>query len=74
MSIGTTTVRIPKKLGDKLAMLAKKTGRTQSYYARKAIEMSLDELEDVMLALERRENPGRIWTMEEIEAELGLDR
>jgi RHH-type transcriptional regulator, rel operon repressor / antitoxin RelB len=73
LSIGTTTVRIPAELGKRLTQLAKKTGRTKSFYARKAIEMSLEDLEDTVVALERMENPGRIWTMEEVEASLGLD-
>jgi RHH-type rel operon transcriptional repressor/antitoxin RelB len=56
----------------RLERLAKKTGRTKSYYAREAINEHLHDLEDYYLAEERIENPGRIYSSQEIKRELGL--
>lgn len=43
-------VRLPEDIEKRLAALAKATGRTKSFYARRAIEEHLDELEDTYLA------------------------
>jgi len=51
-------LRLPKDIEDRLTALAKKTGRTKSFYAREAIIEHLEDLEDVYLADERmRDNP-----------------
>ena len=49
-----------------------KKDRTKTYYAREAIVEYLDDLEDYYLAVDRLKSPGRRWTMEEVEQELGL--
>jgi len=46
-------IRLPEKIEKRLGRLAKRTGRTKTYYAREAILQHLDELEDIYLA-ERR--------------------
>jgi RHH-type transcriptional regulator, rel operon repressor / antitoxin RelB len=66
-------IRIPSDIENRLALLAEKTGRTKTFYARKAITEFVEDMEDIYLALERLENPGKTWTMEEIEAEIGLE-
>ena len=43
-------IRLPDKLEKRLERLAKRTGRTKTYYAREAILQYLDDLEDVYLA------------------------
>lgn len=43
-------IRLPDKLEKRLARLAKRTGRTKTYYAREAILQYLDDLEDIYLA------------------------
>jgi RHH-type rel operon transcriptional repressor/antitoxin RelB len=43
-------IRLPEKIEKRLASLAKRTGRTKTYYAREAILQYLDDLEDVYLA------------------------
>jgi RHH-type rel operon transcriptional repressor/antitoxin RelB len=43
-------VRLPKDLEARLDRLAKKTGRTKTYYVREAISEHLEEIEDVYLA------------------------
>lgn len=66
-------IRIPEDIEKRLQTLADKTGRTKTYYARKAILEFLEDLEDTYLALERLETPGKRWTQEEVRRELGLD-
>ena len=43
-------IRLDEKLSSRLEALAKKTGRTKSWYVRKAIENYLDDMEDAALA------------------------
>jgi RHH-type rel operon transcriptional repressor/antitoxin RelB len=43
-------VRVPKEIEERLDRLAKKTGRTKTYYVREAILEHLEELEEVYLA------------------------
>jgi len=46
-------IRLPEKIEKRLDRLAKRTGRTKTYYAREAIVQHLDELEDIYLAEKR---------------------
>ena len=46
-------IRLPEKIEKRLARLAKRTGRTKTYYAREAILQHLDDLEDIYLAEKR---------------------
>jgi RHH-type transcriptional regulator, rel operon repressor / antitoxin RelB len=50
-------LRLPKDIEDRLNALAQRTGRTKSYYARRAIIDQLEELEDYYTASERAKNP-----------------
>jgi RHH-type rel operon transcriptional repressor/antitoxin RelB len=43
-------IRLPEKIEKRLERLAKRTGRTKTYYAREAILEYLDDLEDIYLA------------------------
>jgi len=43
-------IRLPASIEKRLEKLAKRTGRTKTYYAREAILQHLDDLEDVYLA------------------------
>jgi len=49
-------IRLPADIEGRLDALAKKTGRTKSFYAREAIIEYLEELEDVYLAEQRLED------------------
>ena len=49
-------LRLPPDIEARLAELAKRTGRTKSFYAREAILHHLDELEDLYLAESRLED------------------
>jgi len=70
-------IRLPEKIEKRLARLAKRTGRTKTYYAREAILQHLDDLEDIYLAEKRMEaiESGRVRTIpiEEIMRQHGLD-
>jgi RHH-type rel operon transcriptional repressor/antitoxin RelB len=53
------TIRLPQSIEERLEKLARRNGRTKSYYAREAILQHLEDLEDVYLAeraLERIRN------------------
>lgn len=52
-------IRLPQKIEKRLEKLARRTGRTKSFYVREAILEHLDDLEDLYLAeraLERVES------------------
>ncbi len=49
-------IRLPPDIEARLAELARRTGRTKSFYAREAILYHLDELEDLYLAESRFED------------------
>jgi RHH-type rel operon transcriptional repressor/antitoxin RelB len=65
-------IRLDAELEERLTLLARKTGRTKTFYAREAIEQHLEDLEDYYLALEALQKPGRIFTADEAKRELGL--
>ena len=48
-------IRLPERIEKRLDRLAKRTGRTKTYYARESILQHLDELEDIYLAEKRLE-------------------
>jgi len=65
-------LRLNPEIEERLDRLAKKTGRTKSYYAREAILEHLDDLEDTYLALQRLERPARTFSAKEVKRDLGL--
>jgi len=63
-------LRLPDDIEKRLEALARKTGRTKSFYAREAIMRHLEDLEDAHLASERlKRTRGRV-SLEELETEL----
>ena len=48
-------IRLPQSIEKRLEKLARRTGRTKSYYVREAILQHLEDLEDVYLAEQRLE-------------------
>jgi RHH-type transcriptional regulator, rel operon repressor / antitoxin RelB len=58
-------IRLPATIERRLARLAKRTGRTKTYYAREAILQHLEDLEDVYLAEKRlaEVRAGRVRTI-----------
>jgi RHH-type rel operon transcriptional repressor/antitoxin RelB len=65
-------ISLDSALEERLDRLAKKTGRTKTFFAREAIEQHLEDLEDYYLALEAVKNPGRVYTADEAKHELGI--
>ena len=56
-------IRLPTEIERRLEKLAKKTGRTKSYYVRQAILEYLEDLEDYYLAEERIKSFGEAKTI-----------
>ena len=71
-------IRLPSDIEHRLEALAAATGRTKTFYARKAIVEFMDDMEDVYLAESRleelRAGRSRTLTLDEVERDLGLDR
>ena len=66
-------IRLPEEIENRLNALAAKTGSTKTFYAKEAIIKHLDEMEDRYLAISRLENPGKRWSLDEIEQDLDVD-
>lgn len=70
-------IRLPQAIEKRLEKLARRTGRTKSFYARQAILQHLDELEDLYLAeraLERiRSGEDKAIPLEEVMKRHGLE-
>jgi RHH-type rel operon transcriptional repressor/antitoxin RelB len=49
-------LRLPPEIEARLDQLAKRTGRSKSFYARQALLEHLDDLEDIYLAEKRLED------------------
>jgi RHH-type rel operon transcriptional repressor/antitoxin RelB len=74
MVIGMFDIRLEHELENKLESLAKKTGRSKSYYVREAIRKYPEDRGDYLkgiTVLERREST---VTLEELERRLRLTR
>lgn len=69
-------LRLPEDIERRLEALAKRTGRSKSFYAREAILEHLDDLEAAHLSDEilQRVQSGeeKTYTLDELEKELGL--
>jgi RHH-type rel operon transcriptional repressor/antitoxin RelB len=65
-------IRLDAETERRLALLAKKTGRTKTFYAREAILDHLQDLEDTYLATERLQSPAKTYSAREVKRELGL--
>lgn len=68
-------LRISADLEQRLAALAERTGRTKSFYARRAIEEYIDDLEDHFLAEEvmRANNAQENISLGQLKELYGLD-
>jgi RHH-type rel operon transcriptional repressor/antitoxin RelB len=70
-------LRLPPDLEARLDALARKTGRTKSYYAREAIVEYIDDLEDLYLAQKRYalidKGKSKTLSLDEVEAQLAVD-
>jgi RHH-type rel operon transcriptional repressor/antitoxin RelB len=62
-------LRLSPDVEKRLDALAKKTGRTKSFYAREAILRHIEDLEDYHVAQRRLARGGDRITLEKLEAE-----
>lgn len=71
-----TSIRLDPETEQRLDHLAAQTGRTKAYYLRELVKNGLEDLEDYYLAaatMERvRKGEERVYTLEEVERDLGL--
>lgn len=65
-------LRLPPDIEKRLSVIAKKTGRSKSFYAREAILTHLEDLEDAYLAKKALEEGGKRIPLEDIMKEFGL--
>ena len=70
--VNMLAIRLDQEVESRLEQLAKKTGRTKTYYAREAILEHLEDMEDSYLAVETLQNPGQLYSADEAKRELGL--
>lgn len=70
-------IRLPPDIEKRLAALAKKTGRTKTYYAREAILTHLENFEDAALAEARLDafykSGEKAIPLEEVLKDLGME-
>lgn len=71
-----TSIRLDPSTEQRLDHLAAQTGRSKSYYLRELVKNGLEDLEDYYLAaatMERvRKGEERVYTLDEVERDLGL--
>ena len=63
-------LRLPPAIEKRLDALAKKTGRTKSFYAREAILRHIEDIEDYYLARRRLARGGSRIALESLERQL----
>ncbi len=70
-------IRLPDELEKRLNALARRTGRTKSYYVREALFNQIDDLEDYYLGMETleriRKGEEAVYSESEARRELGLE-
>jgi RHH-type rel operon transcriptional repressor/antitoxin RelB len=69
-------IRLPEEIESRLEELARKTGRSKTFYAREAILAHLEDLEDFYLAEERmkRYDEARTVPLADLLERNGLER
>lgn len=72
MVLTMLVIRLDTDTESRLERLAKKTGRTKTFYAREAILKHLEDLEDIYLATERLRRPAKTYSAEDVKREQGL--
>lgn len=65
-------IRLDPEIESRLEKLAKKTGRTKTFYAREAILEHLDDIEDIYLASQRLAERAKTYSADEVKHELGI--
>lgn len=74
--MSSVSLRLPESLSKRLSRLAKRTGRTKTFYMVEAIREHLDDLEDLYLAEQRlialREGRSKTIPLEDMMRKHGL--
>ena len=65
-------IRLEPDIEKRLERLARRTGRTKTFYAREAILEHLENLEDVYLVTQRLRRPAKTYSAQDVKRELGL--
>jgi RHH-type transcriptional regulator, rel operon repressor / antitoxin RelB len=69
-------IRLPADIEERLDRIAKRSGRSKTYYAREAILRHIEDLEDLQIAEERlralKEGRSRTYSQDEVERDLGM--
>ena len=70
-------IRLPEEVEKRLAAMAKKSGRTKTFYAREAILNYLEDLEDIYLAEKAMDkfikSGSKTHSLDEVMNDLGMD-
>lgn len=70
-------IRLPADIEERLDRIAKRSGRTKTYYAREAILRHLEDLEDLQIAEEElraiKEGRSRTVPLEDVIRRYGLE-
>jgi RHH-type rel operon transcriptional repressor/antitoxin RelB len=66
-------VRLEPELEERLQQLAVKTGRSKSFYARQAIAQLVEDHEDALLIEEVLKRNEKVYSVDEVRRELGLE-
>lgn len=61
-----------KIIEQRISELAKVTGHKKSFFVKEALKLTLDDLEDIHMALSRLKD-AKFISLEEFEAKIGLD-
>jgi len=67
-----TSVRLGE-YEQRLEKLSAITGRSKTFFIKKALDETLDDLEDIYTAISRLENPSERLSMSEMKKRLGLE-
>ncbi len=73
MESESIAVRLNKELHKRLSDLATQTGRSKSFYVKRALAQYMEDMEDTYLAIDRIENSEGRVSMEEAKKILDVD-
>ena len=65
-------IRLEPDIENRLNLLAKRTGRTKTFYVRTALEQFIEDREDYLLAVDVMERDEPTISLDELERNLGL--
>ncbi|MBN8828878.1 MAG: ribbon-helix-helix protein, CopG family [Sphingobacteriia bacterium] len=71
--MSNNSISLPEHLQTRLDHLCAEIDRNKSYIVQQALEAYLDEKEDLLISLSRLAKPGKKYSMEEVEKDLGLE-